>query len=122
MSLETVIEENNTLLRELIAMWKTGASPVPSPAPAAPSPAPAAQVETKKPEAEQPKEEAKAAKTDTAAAVTYDQIKPLIIKLNTTKGREAAAGLLAEFGVTRGPELKPEQFADFFTRVTAALA
>lgn len=67
------------------------------------------------------KTDAKTADTKTAD-ITYDQIKPLILKVNTTKGRDAATSLLAEFGVTRGPELKPEQFAAFHKRATEVLA
>lgn len=124
MSLEAVIQENTNVMRELIALWKTGASPAPAPvsAPAvdkAPPPAkdkPAAEVKTDTTAKEKPVEEAK------ATEVTYDQIKPLIIKVNTTKGREAATKLLADFGVARGPDLKPEQYADFFAAATKVLS
>lgn len=126
MSLEAVLTENNTLLRELIALWKTGASPAPAPvaAPAvdkAPPPTETKVVTKAEPEKTAPAKED--AKTETAAgAVTYDQIKPLIIKVNTTKGRDAATALLKEFDVARGPDLKPEQYAKFFARATEVLA
>ena len=50
--------------------------------------------------------------SDKAAAVpTYDSVVSAINKLAKGKGRDAAVGVLSKFGVARGPELKPEQFA-----------
>jgi len=125
MSLEAVIQENTNVMRELIALWKTGASPAPAPTPAdTKGKTETAKVETAKVETAK----AEPAKTETgkadtkAADVTYDTIKPLIIKYNQVKGRDAATALLAEFNVTRGPELKAEQYAAFHKRIVELMA
>lgn len=54
--------------------------------------------------------------------VTYDQVKPLILKLSAAKGREAAASALGKFGVAKGPDLQPGQYADFVAHAAEVLA
>lgn len=56
-----------------------------------------------------------------ASAVTYDQVKPLIIELSKKKGRDAAVGALQKFGADAGPALKPEQYADFVAHANGLL-
>lgn len=48
-------------------------------------------------------------------AVTYDQVKTVILEVSKVKGREAALKLLAQFGAEKGPDLQktPEKFGDF---------
>ena len=60
--------------------------------------------------------------TAAAEPITYDQVKPLILKINVSKGRDAAMAALAEFGVAKGPDLKPEQYADFVAYAAKVLA
>lgn len=83
--------------------------------------------------ADAPKDAPKAttgkAKADKAApakkeepAVTYDQVKELILKVNQEKGRPAIEELLSGFGVKKGPELKPEQYAEFVAAAETLLA
>lgn len=66
------------------------------PAPVAPSPAPV------------------------AASVDYETVKKAIVKMTGTKGRDAVVALLQTFGASKGPDLKPEQFAEFITAAGAA--
>lgn len=56
------------------------------------------------------------------STVTYDDVKTLVLKVSKDKGREAAAAVLAGFGVAKAPELKPEQYADAVAQLKAALA
>lgn len=50
--------------------------------------------------------------SDKAAEVpAYPSVVSAINKLAQGKGRDAAVAVLSKFGVTRGPELKPEQYA-----------
>ena len=48
------------------------------------------------------------------ASVTYQQVAEAITELAKTKGKPAAVVLLQSFGVARGPELKPNQYAAVF--------
>lgn len=54
--------------------------------------------------------------------VTYEDVKTLVLKVSKDKGRDAAAAVLAGFGVAKAPELKTEQYADAVTQLQAALA
>jgi hypothetical protein len=49
----------------------------------------------------------------------YDtEVKPLILQIGkgaAPLGREAVGGLMKKFNVEKGPDLKPEQYADFIT-------
>jgi hypothetical protein len=83
----------------------TAADPSPTPAAAAQDPAPTA-VDA----------------APGAASVTYDDVKTMIGKLGAGKSRQAVIDLLAEFGVAKGPDLKPEQFAGFVAKANAQLA
>lgn len=103
-------------------------SPAPAPKPAAASGAAPGQATAKVQEVAAPEKTASApnpaaesvvgqqqastAATD-AKHLTYEDVKPLILELTKAKGREVAAGALAKFGAAKGPELKPEQFAEF---------
>jgi hypothetical protein len=60
--------------------------------------------------------------TSVAESVTYEQVKHAILKVASTKSREIAAGILAEFGATKGPDLKPEQYAGIMARLNAVLS
>lgn len=118
----------------LKAISKAAAVPKPAAAPgAAPGPATALAQEAAVPEttasasssaaesaAAQP--QVSTAATESADPVTYDQVKPLILKINTTKGRAAATAALAKFGAAKGPELKPEQYAAFVAHAEEVLA
>lgn len=46
-----------------------------------------------------------------AAAPTYQDASDAITKLARTKGRDAAIAVLAKFGASKLPEVKPEDFA-----------
>lgn len=45
-------------------------------------------------------------------APTYQDAKDAVIRLARDRGKDAAVAVLSEFGVTKLPEVKPEQFAD----------
>ena len=52
--------------------------------------------------------------------VSYDQVKAAITKLVSVKGNDAAAAVLASFGVKRGPALAPGQYAAVVAACEAA--
>ena len=91
---------------------ETGGSPASSSAAPAASPASA---EPKADAAEKP-----AAKAD---APTYEK-SGLPEKIKTAVGKDKAGvvALLKEFGVSKGPELKPDQFVAFGEKIDALLA
>lgn len=117
------------------ALAKLGAPTTAVPAPAAPEKAATAKAEPKKePAAEtakpaDTKPSAEAAKTDAPAekpkaeVPTYEK-SGLPEKIKTAVGKDKAGvvALLKEFGVSKGPELKPEQFAAFGEKIDALLA
>ena len=139
MSLEATIAENTAAIRELIAAIANGipttAAQVAAVAAEAPkkekgkatvpangasstsaetSPATGAAAQT--PAAES------APTAPAAASVTYDEVKAAILKLSQAKGREQVVAALTEFGVAKGPELKPEQFAGFIAKANELVA
>ncbi len=69
-----------------------------------------------------PKPAAKAAATPKAEpAIDFKtQVSPLIIKL-ADLSRDKAVALLGEFGVAKGAELKPAQYAEFIEKANAAI-
>lgn len=83
----------------------TATEPVAAPAPKAEASAPAA------------------APTPAPAAptVSYEAVGVAIQSL-VAKNRAKAVEILASFGAKKGPELKPEQYADALAKFTAALA
>lgn len=132
MSLEAILEANTAALQSHTAVMQALLERLGAAAPAAlesVTAKPAAETKAK-PQAEKPAAQAKAEpqkQPETkgeaqAEAVTYEQIKPLIIKLGATKGREVAAALLQEFGVTRGPDLKAEQYGAVFVKLQGLLS
>lgn len=66
--------------------------------------------------------EAPAPASTAVTEVTYEDVKTLVLKVSKDKGRDAAAGVLAGFGVAKAPELKPEQYADAVAQLQAVLA
>lgn len=58
------------------------------------------------------------------AAVTYEDVKKLILEVSKQKGRDAALKLLGEFGAEKGPDLQkaPEKFGPFVARAKALLS
>ncbi len=89
---------------------ETGGTPASSSAAPAASPSPA---EPKADAAEKPK----------ADAPTYEKSGlPEKIKAAVGKDKAGVVALLKEFGVSKGPELKPEQFAAFGEKIDALLA
>lgn len=64
----------------------------------------------------------KVEKEEAAEGLNFaDHVAPKIIKLADSKGRDAAVALLKKFGVTKGPQLTPDQFPEFIAAVDAAL-
>ena len=128
MSLESAIEANTCVLRELLARLSSGAivaapmaeAPAKKPVSAASGPTTAQAVVADAP-ASTTKESAPAAASAVAESpastaadkpVTYDQVSKAItdgVKLN----RENVLTVLAQFGVKKGPELTADQYGPF---------
>jgi hypothetical protein len=55
--------------------------------------------------------------------VTYDgHVKPAILTIAKERGRDIVTALLQRFGAGKGPDLKPEQFAEFHDLAQKTLA
>lgn len=121
------------------ALAKLGAPTTAAPTPAAPEKAATAKAETKKetggtpasssaapaasPASAEPKADAAEKATPKADAPTYEKSGlPEKIKAAVGKDKAGVVALLKEFGVSKGPELKPEQFAAFGEKIDALLA
>jgi hypothetical protein len=103
----------------------TGAGKHPGPTPEAPKAAPAekpAKVEAKakEPGAEKVAEPEKAKDEPESNVVSYDVVKALIIEQSKVGKRDVVVKVLGEFGVEKGPDLKPEQYASFVEKLKAA--
>lgn len=64
-------------------------------------------------------------KTSSTSAdeVTYEgHVKPAILQIAKDKGRDVVAALLSRFGASKGPEVKPEHYADFHKDALRVLA
>lgn len=121
------------------ALAKLGAPTTAAPTPAAPEKAATAKAETKKetggtpasssaapaasPASAEPKADAAEKATPKADAPTYEK-SGLPEKIKTAVGKDKAGvvALLKEFGVSKGPELKPDQFVAFGEKIDALLA
>jgi hypothetical protein len=129
MSLEQAITDHAAALRELAAAIRAtvGASHEITAAAADKAISDAKSTAASKPQASvvtKPAEEVKATAAALAAetAPTYDAVKDRVIALSKEKGREPTIALLQRHGVTKAPELKPAQYADFIADVDALLA
>ena len=125
MTLEAVIQENTSAIRALIAAMAQGLPSMATPiAPIVTAP----RTKKEKPPVTEDKAEAIAPATpspamDTpATGATYDDVKSAIVKLSSQKGRDSVLAVLGQFDAAKGPDLKPEQFADFITHANAAMA
>jgi len=80
---------------------------------------------TESPKVEAPKSEApkaEAPKTEAPAGQpTYKEIQEIVPKLVSKHGKPKVVALLATFGASKGPELKPEQYADFLAKAKVEL-
>jgi len=100
----------------------------PKRAPSAPKPSAETTSPTAGTKEETPSGEAtgnQAVASDTAgdpSELTYEaDVKPLILKVGGTKGRDAAIGLLNEFEVDKGDKLDPAQWPAFIARANEVL-
>lgn len=123
MSLEAAIVENTQVMRELIA--RLTALPVPVTTPVAEAP---------QPEPVKPAKAEKAAKVEAApvaqpeptpavkadAPLKYEDVAPQIIAFSR-RDRAACVALLARYGATKLPEVKPEQYAALLAEVNGAM-
>lgn len=55
------------------------------------------------------------------AAPTYEETGNAVTKLVRTKGRDVALAVLKEFGISKLPEAKPEQYAAIFEACNKAM-
>jgi hypothetical protein len=55
--------------------------------------------------------------------ITYDgHVKPAILTIASKKGRDTVTALLQRFGAGKGPDLKPDQYAEFHDLAQKTLA
>jgi len=121
------------------ALAKLGAPTTAAPTPAAPEKAATPKAEPKKetggtpasssaapaasPSPAEPKADAAEKATPKADAPTYEKSGlPEKIKAAVGKDKAGVVALLKEFGVSKGPELKPDQFVAFGEKIDALLA
>lgn len=86
---------------------------------AAPSSEPA---QTQSDNSENSSKESTAANESDTEQPSYQDVAALITKVSRNVGRDAAVELLESFGAKRGPDLKPEQYADVVAACEKALA
>jgi hypothetical protein len=116
MSLEAVIQENTSALRDLISQLQAGKAPA---AIKVAETVVKAAKETSKAVAEA--EKPKAEKTEASAVeMSIDAVKKATTDLAKAKGRDAAVAVLAQFGAKNANEVKPEAYADFIAAATKA--
>jgi len=58
---------------------------------------------------------------DEGSGIDYAQVKAAVMKVSTTKGRQAAVDLLAEFDAKVGGDLTEEQWGPFLARADEVL-
>ena len=121
------------------ALAKLGAPTTAAPTPAAPEKAATPKAEPKKetggtpasssaapaasPSPAEPKADAAEKTAPKADAPTYEKSGlPEKIKAAVGKDKAGVVALLKEFGVSKGPELKPDQFVAFGEKIDALLA
>ena len=121
------------------ALARLGAPTTAAPAPAATEKAATTKAEPKKetggtpasssaapaasPASAEPKADAAEKATPKADAPTYEKSGlPEKIKAAAGKDKAGVVALLKEFGVSKGPELKPDQFVAFGEKIDALLA
>ena len=120
MSLEAAIQENTSAIRALIATMTKGLPTTGEPSSAVVAPP---KTKKEKPPVTVDNAEATAPAADSPApGATYDEVKNAIVKLSGQKGRDQVVALLSQFDAAKGPDLKPEQFADFLAQANAAMA
>lgn len=120
MSLESAILENTATLRELIARLTNTALAAPVTAEDLPitkkkdpaKPASEDKANDPNPSAGEPVQGTVTAAVDEEPA-SYEDVKKLILELSKVKGSKVAVSVLGLSGATKGPELKPEKFAEF---------
>lgn len=150
MSLEAAIAENTSAIRELIAALSAGTATQKTAAPENPTRAaqPASHADTPRtaeaaaavaptskarrseaaPPAAAAPTPAEAADAGTApdasagATPSFDEVRTAMLGLGKVKGRAAVAEMLAEFGVTRLPEIKPDQYGAMAQAIAKAMA
>ncbi len=122
MSLETVIATNTAAIQQLIAVWTKLAEQTAhvGAALAEPTPTLAPVVSTVAlPAIESPQNHGSAAiESPTETAIEYETVSKAItttVKTDRTK----VLATLAQFGVAKGPELIPEQYAAFIEALAA---
>jgi hypothetical protein len=59
--------------------------------------------------------------SESGSAIDYAQVKAAVMKVSTTKGRQAAVDLLAEFDAKVGGDLTEEQWGPFLARADEVL-
>lgn len=108
--LEQVIAENTAVMKELVELLRSGAA----------IPPPSIEEPKKAKKAAKPMGEAPPPSTKDTPAVEYKQVADAITLL-VSRDRPKAVEILSGFGVKKGPELKPEQYADVLAQIQAAL-
>lgn len=128
MSLEATIQENTNAIRELIAAIKAGVPTTAAQVAAVVTEAKTTPCAEQKPEALTQMTASEAVQAldgianRPADAPTYQAAASAMTKLARTKGREAAVAVLKQFGVSKLPEVKPEDFAAFISACEEAEA
>lgn len=69
--------------------------------------------------AEEPKKDEKEPKTEQKAEITLSDLRAKGAELVKSEHREEIKALLEEFGAARIPEVKPEDYAEFMSRMEA---
>lgn len=138
MSLEAAIQENTNTMKELIAVWNklaetTNARPIADTAkvevkkldvkPAAGQTTATAKTEAAAPEsttsASGPAAQSAATESQASTAattITYDQVAKAITE-GVKADRAKVVAALTKFGAKKGPDLKPEQWAEFLAEL-----
>lgn len=122
MSLEQAVKENTAAVVSLTAALLASFNKAAEKAPQASKPvAPKADKEpdTKPAAPETPKAETPAA--ETPAELTYADVGARIVEIvkDPKRGPVKVKAVLAKFGIKRGPEAKPEQWADLLAALNA---
>lgn len=127
MSLEQVIQENTNAMRELIArLTATGlvsSTAVETTGSEYIAKIDAAEAKTGTKAEDLPITKRKDDDKPEAASIDYEkEVRPVLVKVSTTKGRDPLIALLAQFKVTKGDQLKPAQFGDVIAAANELLA